>query len=113
MKRRPTANPAVTGPLRAFAYLETSTGRQKTHDLSIPDQRKQAVAYCAKQAWTLVAEYVDAGITGTIEDRSEFQKMIDRASDDDHPVDVILVHSLSSCFFRDAFVAGDVCAQAG
>ena len=29
--------------------------------------------------------------------------MIDRASDDDHPVDVILVHSLSR-FFRDAFV---------
>ena len=103
MKRRPTANPDVTGPLRAFAYLRVSTGRQKTHDLSIPDQRKQAVAYCAKQGWTLVAEYVDAGITGTIEDRSEFQKMIDRAYDDDHPVDVILVHSLSR-FFRDAFV---------
>ena len=102
MKRRPVAVPDISGPLRAFAYLRVSTGRQKDHDLSIPDQRKQAVAYCAKQGWDLVAEYVEAGTTGTTEDRPEFQKMIDRACDDDHPVDAILVHSFSR-LFRDAF----------
>lgn len=34
--------------------------------------------------------------------RPEFQRMIERACDDDHPFEVIVVHSFSR-FFRDAF----------
>ncbi len=34
--------------------------------------------------------------------RPEFQRMIERASDDDHPFDMIVIHSFS-LFFRDAF----------
>jgi site-specific DNA recombinase len=34
--------------------------------------------------------------------RPEFQRMIERASDDDRPFDVVVVHSFSG-FFRDAF----------
>ena len=36
------------------------------------------------------------------DNRPEFQRMIERACDDDHPIDAIVVHSFSR-FFRDAF----------
>ncbi len=87
---------------RACGYFRVSTGRQADSDLSIPDQRKQAESYCATRGWKLVAEYIDAGASGMEEDRDEFQKMVERACDDDRPYDLIIVHSLSR-FFRDAF----------
>jgi DNA invertase Pin-like site-specific DNA recombinase len=37
--------------LRAALYLRVSTGRQAEADLSIPDQRRQAAAYCAARGW--------------------------------------------------------------
>ena len=88
--------------LRACAYLRVSTGRQAESDLSIPDQRKQITGHCLTRGWRLTAEYVDAGASGMEEDRTEFQRMIERATDDDQPFDVIMVHSYSR-FFRDAF----------
>ncbi|WP_280712001.1 recombinase family protein [Bradyrhizobium sp. BR13661] len=88
--------------LRACAYLRVSTGRQAESDLSIPDQRKSFLNYCKARSWKSASEYVDAGASGMEEDRAEFQRMIERACDDDHPFDVIVVHSFSR-FFRDAF----------
>ncbi|WP_368736639.1 hypothetical protein [Bradyrhizobium campsiandrae] len=37
--------------VRAALYLRVSTGRQADSDLSIPDQRRQAKAYCASRGW--------------------------------------------------------------
>lgn len=48
------------------------------------------------------ATYVDAGLSATDDNRPQFQEMIDRATDDERPYDVILVHSFSR-FFRDSF----------
>ena len=93
---------AATATIRACGYYRVSTGRQAESDLSIPDQRKQASAYCAARGWQLVGDFTDAGASGMEEDRPEFQQMIERACDDDRPYDLILVHSLSR-FFRDAF----------
>ena len=36
--------------MRAALYLRVSTGRQAEADLSIPDQRRQVLAFCAG-AW--------------------------------------------------------------
>jgi site-specific DNA recombinase len=90
------------GALRACAYLRVSTGRQAESDLSIPDQRKQVAAFCANKGWSLLTEYVEPGASAMDDNRPEFQRMIERATDDDHPFDVIVVHSFSR-FFRDAF----------
>ena len=90
------------GPVRACAYLRVSTGRQAESDLSIPDQARQVTAYCRAKGWTLVGEHVEPGASATDDNRPELQRMIDRALDDDHPYDVIVVHSYSR-FFRDAF----------
>ncbi|MFY9294937.1 MAG: recombinase family protein [Methylorubrum rhodinum] len=94
--------PAIEGPQRVGCYLRVSTGRQAESDLSIPDQRKQVLAFCAAKGWPVVGEYVEPGASATDDNRPAFQKMIERASDDDHPFDVIVVHSYSR-FFRDSF----------
>ena len=94
----------VTLPVasRAALYLRVSTTRQVEVDLSIPDQRLQTAAYCQRQGWPVLAEYVEPGASAMDDNRPEFQRMIERACDDDHPFDVVVVHSFSR-FFRDAF----------
>ncbi|MEP9374457.1 recombinase family protein [Mesorhizobium sp. KR1-2] len=93
---------AIVPALRAVAYLRVSTGRQAESDLSIPDQRKQIAAFCLSKGWRLVDEYVEPGASATDDNRLEFQKLMDRATDGDRPYDVVLVHSYSR-FFRDSF----------
>jgi site-specific DNA recombinase len=88
--------------IRAALYLRVSTTRQAEVDLSIPDQQAQTSAYCARHSWRVIAEYVEPGASAMDDNRPEFQRMIERACDDDHPIDVIVVHSFSR-FFRDAF----------
>jgi site-specific DNA recombinase len=92
----------MTGPVRAALYLRVSTTRQAEVDLSIPDQQAQTSAYCARRGWRVVAEYVEPGASAMDDHRREFQRMIERACDDDRPIDMIVVHSFSR-FFRDAF----------
>ncbi|UYO54618.1 recombinase family protein [Rhodopseudomonas palustris] len=88
--------------MRAALYLRVSTGRQAEHDLSIPDQRKQLVAWCGTKQWDVMAEFVEPGQSATDDKRPIFQQMIERACDGEHVFDVIIVHSYSR-FFRDAF----------
>ena len=92
----------MTAPLRAALYLRVSTGRQAENDLSIPDQRRQAKAYCVSRGWEIAADYVEPGATATDDKRPEFQRMIDAATSKPSAFDVILVHSFSR-FFRDQF----------
>lgn len=93
---------AIAPALRAVAYLRVSTGRQAESDLSIPDQRKQIAAFCLARGWRLVNEYVEPGASATDDNRPEFQRLMERATDGDRPYDVVLVHSYSR-FFRDSF----------
>lgn len=102
-KKRSTAHQtASTDRLRVSAYCRVSTGRQADSELSIPDQNRQIAAYVAAKGWELVATYVDPGLSATDDNRPQFQAMIERALDDDHPFDAVLVHSYSR-FFRDSF----------
>jgi site-specific DNA recombinase len=88
--------------LRAAIYMRVSTGRQAESDLSIPDQRRQALAFCAARGWQAIAEFVDAGLSGTDDKRPELQRLLDMATDGGAPFDVVLVHSFSR-FARDHF----------
>ena len=88
--------------LKACGYGRVSTTRQAEGELSLPEQRDAIARHCATRTWELVDYYVDAGVSGTEEDRPEFQRMIERALDDDRPFDLVVVHSLSR-FFRDSF----------
>src|SRR5579864_9162147 len=92
----------MPAPVRAALYLRVSTGRQAENDLSIPDQRRQAKAYCASRGWEIVTDYVEPGQSATDDRRPGFQRMIDAATTKPPAFDVILVHSFSR-FFRDQF----------
>src|SRR5258708_27225083 len=88
--------------VRAALYLRVSTGRQADNDLSIPDQRRQAKAYCASRGWEIIADYVEPGASATDDRRPEVQRLIDAATTKPPAFDVILVHRFSR-FFRDQF----------
>jgi DNA invertase Pin-like site-specific DNA recombinase len=92
----------MTATIRAALYLRVSTSRQADSDLSIPDQRRQAEAYCDSHGWQIVADDVEPGASATDDRRPEFQRMIDAATVKPPMFDVILVHSFSR-FFRDQF----------
>lgn len=90
------------GRSRAALYLRVSTGRQAESDLSIPDQRRQATDFCKARGWGVAAEFVDAGLSGTDENRPELQRLLDLATGGGSPFDVVVVHSFSR-FARDHF----------
>lgn len=87
---------------RAALYLRVSTGRQAENDLSIPDQRRQATEFCKARGWDVVSEFVDAGLSGTDDNRPELQRMLDLATGGGSPFDAVVVHSFSR-FARDHF----------
>lgn len=102
MKTVAHANGTPTPGTRAALYLRVSTGRQAESDLSIPDQRRQAHAFCEARGWQVAVQFVDAGLSGTDDKRPELQRLLDMATNGDAPFDVVVVHSFSR-FARDHF----------
>lgn len=86
---------AETAFTRAVAYLRMSTDEQT---LSIPDQMKKILAYCAKHGIKLIRTYEDPGISGDQWDRPQFQQLL---HDCDHrkDFDILLIWD-SSRFSR-------------
>jgi site-specific DNA recombinase len=98
-KEQTEASPASG---RAALYLRVSTGRQAEGDLSIPDQRRQALAYCVKRGWEVAIEFVEPGASGMDDRRPELQRLLDMATAGGAPFEVVVVHSFSR-FARDHF----------
>lgn len=82
---------------RIFVYARVSTIRQEKNDLSIPDQIASADRWIEEQGAERVRVFAEAG-SATTDERRAFREMIALAEGGDHPVDVILVHSLSRGF---------------
>jgi site-specific DNA recombinase len=85
---------------RVALYARVSTVRQAEADLSIPDQIRQAEAWCERAGFELVRRYIEPGASGTDETRPIFSEMLDDARSNPKPFDIILVHSFSR-FARD------------
>ena len=83
---------------RVCIYGRVSTSRQVRNDLSIPDQIDRGKQWCEQHAATVIDTVVEPGASATGDDRPRFQEMIGRATSDERPYDVILVHSLSRLF---------------
>lgn len=60
-----------------FFYARVSTVKQAERDLSIPDQTSQMKAHAEMLGWTNTGTYVDAGVSGTTDQRPQFLAMID------------------------------------
>jgi len=87
---------------RVAVYLRVSTSRQAEKDLSIPDQRRQAEAYCNGKGWEIVEEYIEPGASATDDKRPAFQKLVEEGTQTNPAFDIVMVHSFSR-FFRDAY----------
>ena len=87
---------------RAALYLRVSTGRQAENDLSIPDQKRQAEAYCLAKGWRVSESFVEPGASATDDRRPEFQRLMEAAAAKPRRFDIVVVHSFSR-FFRDHF----------
>lgn len=96
------ANQSDSAGRGAALYLRVSTGRQAESDLSIPDQRRQALAFCAARGWEVAIEFVEPGASGMDDRRPELQRLLDMATVDGSPFEVVIVHSFSR-FARDHF----------
>lgn len=93
MPFHPAAGSQAGAPLRAVLYLRVSTGRQAAGDVSLPSQRELTRAFCDKQGWTVVEEFVEPGASATDDRRPVFQRMLEEAREANRPFDVIVVHS--------------------
>ncbi|MVS99812.1 recombinase family protein [Devosia marina] len=102
MTRHSAPSSTNAAPLRAALYMRVSTGRQAESDLSIPDQRRQMTAFCGARGWEVAAEFVDAGLSGTDDNRPQLQRLLDIATAGGAPFDAVIVHSFSR-FARDHF----------
>ena len=83
---------------RVCIYGRVSTARQAKNDISIPDQIDRGRQWCEQNGAIVVDTVVEPGASATDDDRPHFQAMIARATGEDHPYDVILIHSLSRLF---------------
>lgn len=84
----------------ACMYLRVSTTQQAQHDLSIPDQRNQILAFAEQRGWTVVAEFVEPGASARDDQRPVLQDMMARALSKPPEFTRIIVHSMSR-LFRD------------
>ena len=64
------------GAERAAAYARVSTEMQAEDGLSIAAQFSEIREYAAARGWTVVSEFVDAGISGQTLDRPGLQTML-------------------------------------
>ena len=71
MSERPEPTPAAL-------YARVSSDRQDV-DLSVAAQLRALRDYADKNGYVVVREYVDEAKSGRIDDRPEFNKMIDEA----------------------------------
>ena len=75
---------------RAIAYARYSSDMQRED--SIEAQIRAIKKYCDEQGFILLDTYADKGISGTSDNRPEFQRMIAVATNGD--VDAVIVHKL-------------------
>ncbi len=78
--------------LRAGIYARVSTEEQAEEGHSIDAQIRVCRELCARKGWRVVAEYVDAGISGTTLDRPRFQDLLRDLREG--KLDIIVVHKL-------------------
>lgn len=60
--------------MNVVIYARFSSGKQ--HETSIEGQLKECYAYAQRNGYTVIAEYIDRALTGTNDNRPDFQRMI-------------------------------------
>ncbi len=72
-----------------WAYIRVSSEQQADQGLPVAGQREAIVEYAKRHGWTVSRFYVDEGISGTTDDREQFQLMLADAATD-RPTAILL-----------------------
>ena len=83
---------------RAIGYTRVSTGEQATEGHSLYAQRLAIEEFCQARGWELVEIKVDAGISGTKDDRRALKELLQAV--EQGICDVVIVHAIDR-FYRD------------
>ena len=86
--------------IRAVAYARVSTTRQAETELSLDEQLRKVGAFAELKDATIVESFVDRGLSGRVETRPEFQRLIKYACDPANCVKLVVVYNFSR-FFRN------------
>jgi site-specific DNA recombinase len=86
--------------IRAVAYARVSTVRQAETELSLDEQLRKVGAFAELRDAEIVENFIDRGLSGTTETRSEFQRMVKFACNPTNAVKLVLVYNFSR-FFRN------------
>ncbi|MGN0134622.1 MAG: recombinase family protein, partial [Anaerotignum sp.] len=62
--------------MRIATYIRVSTQEQALEGYSIDAQKERLTSYCKAKGWTLSAEYIDGGFSGSNLERPQMQKLI-------------------------------------
>ena len=81
-------------PMKCVLYARVSTGAQADRQLSIPAQLAAMRQYANQQGWTILEEFLDAGISGRSTERPELRRLLARCRSSTDKVDGVLVHKL-------------------
>ena len=88
----PTKNSSTLIPVALYARV--SSDRQDV-ELSISAQLKELHKYAKGQGFTVVREYIDEAMSGRVDTRPQYQRMIEEGCRPDGPFTIILVWSYS------------------
>jgi len=84
--------------MKAVSYLRVSTDEQANEGHSLDAQRAIIGDFCLSRNWTLVGEYLDAGLSGKDGDRPALQELLADAGT--HKFDLVIVHAVDR-FYRN------------
>lgn len=104
-------------PIYVFSYLRVSGQGQVAGD-GFPRQREAIAEYCARHGLTILGEFLEKGVSGTIEglDRPAFAEMVDKAEQlTDFKIQGIVVENMDR--WARTLIVGEVllgqCRQRG
>lgn len=98
---RKTSNQAVASRSKAVGYARVSTPDQADKDLSLTAQITAIRRYAQERGLELTGEFVERGVSGTDDNRPEFQKMLQIVLRPASDIGTIIV-THSSRFMRNA-----------
>lgn len=80
--------------MNCLIYARVSTGAQAIRQLSIPAQLGAMRQHATREGWTILEEFLEAGMSGRTSSRPELTRMLGRCKGQEPRVDVVLVHKL-------------------
>ncbi len=93
MSRR--ANKLRQSSNEVVLYARVSTAEQAEKDLSLPAQLSAMREYCDQRGLRVVDEFIEAGASGTDDNRPEFRKMLESVLAPSSKVALVLVYQTS------------------